>query len=494
MNQAMQDSLHLAERQMLIGGELAASASGKTFDNINPATEAVIGVTTDATAAEMQQAIAAARYAFDNTNWSRDHALRRRCLEQLHTALEKHKEEFRPTLIAEVGAPWLLTFGIQLDAAIEQVAYWAKLATEYPYETTLPNAYSFGQHNRRRVAREATGVVGAISPWNYPVLMNLTKIVPALAAGNTVVLKPAPDTPWSATFLGRLIAEYTDFPPGTVNIVPSSDHLVGEILTTDARVDMVTFTGSTATGRRVMACAAPTLKKVFLELGGKSANVILDDTDMEKVAAYSANQICAHSGQGCAILTRMLLPRSRYAEAVAAFERAMRAVNYGDPTDHSNIQGPVVSRKQMERVLGYIERGKAEGARLVTGGKRPDHLPKGYFIEPTLFADVDPLFTIAQEEIFGPVLSLIAYDDIDDAVAIANNSIYGLGGGVWSASEERAMAVGARLRTGTVAINGGYWYALNTPFGGYKQSGLGRELGVTGFEEYLETKSYGLPA
>jgi aldehyde dehydrogenase (NAD+) len=313
-----------------------------------------------------------------------------------------------------------------------------------------------------------------------------------LAAGCTVVLKPAPDTPWSATHLGKLITEQTDIPPGVVNIVASADHLVGELLTKDPRVDSVTFTGSTATGKRIMECAAATVKKVFLELGGKSANVVLDDADFASVLPGAA-MTCVHGGQGCAITTRLLLPRSRYEEGVEIVKAAFQGWGYGDPTDPANLQGPQVSKKQQQRVLSYIEKGKQEGARLVTGGGVPKHLPKGFYVEPTLFADVQPNSTIAQEEIFGPVLCIVPYDDDDDAVRIANNSIYGLSGIVSGGDEERALNVARRIRTGTIGVNGGQWFDVDTPFGGYKQSGSGRENGVAGFEEYLETKVMGLP-
>jgi aldehyde dehydrogenase (NAD+) len=343
------------------------------------------------------------------------------------------------------------------------------------------------------VWREAAGVVAAITPWNFPLLINLAKLGPALAAGCTLVLKPPPDTPWSATELGRLIAERTDIPAGVVNVVPSSDHAVGEALTVDPRVDMVTFTGSTATGRRVMANASATVKKVFLELGGKSAHVILDDADVGAVAPMVAMGVCTHAGQGCAITTRLLLPRARYEEGVEAAKAAMEQVPYGDPTDPAVMTGPLISARQRDRVLGYIERGRSEG-RLVTGGGRPAHLERGFFVEPTLFADVDPSATIAQEEIFGPVLVAIPFDDDDDAARIANATIYGLSGAITSGDEGRAVALARRIRTGTLGVNGAQWLAPDSPFGGYRQSGLGRENGVAGFEEYLETKTVALPA
>jgi aldehyde dehydrogenase (NAD+) len=483
------------EHRLLVDGSLTESSSGAGFDNVDPTTELVLGQTADGTAEDMGRAIGAARRAFDETDWSTDHDLRRRCLEQLHAAASAHKEELRAVTVAEVGSPLALTYANQVDLPIDDLGYWVEQPVRYEYERWLPERDVFGQPQRRLVRREAVGVVGAITPWNFPLNLNLAKMGPALAAGNTVVLKPAPDTPWSATVLGRIIAEETDIPAGVVNIVASSDHLVGEVLTTDPRVDMITFTGSTATGRRIMAKGSETVKKVFLELGGKSANIVLDDVeDPGGAIGVSAIGVCTHAGQGCAITTRLLLPRSRYDEFLAMADAMMGSVTYGDPWDSANLQGPLISAKQRDRVMGYIEKGKAEGARLVRGGSRPAQFDKGFFVEPTLFADVDPKATIAQEEIFGPVLVVIPFDDDDDAVRIANDSIYGLSGAVTSASEERAMAVAKRVRTGTLMVNGGFWNAPDVPFGGYRQSGVGRENGAEGFEEYLEVKAIALPA
>ncbi|MHB8439711.1 MAG: aldehyde dehydrogenase family protein, partial [Acidimicrobiales bacterium] len=415
----------------------------------------------------------------------------RSCMEQLHQALEVHKEELRAVVVAEAGSPIALTYAIQVDMPIEDVLYYAELAERYRYDQEMGERVVFGQSTRRIVMREATGVVGAITPWNFPLFLNMAKLNPALAAGNAVVLKPAPDTPWSATVLGRIIAEETDIPPGIVNVVASSDHLVGEVLTTDPRVDMITFTGSTATGRRIMAKASDTVKKVFLELGGKSANIVLDDVeDLGAACAGGGMAVCVHAGQGCAITTRLLLPRSRYEQGVELAAATMDAMTFGDPWDASNLMGPLVSAKQRDRVMGYIDKGKAE-ARLVRGGSAPDR--PGYFVEPTLFADVDPKATIAQEEIFGPVLAVTAYDTEDEAVRIANDSIYGLSGAVTSSNVEHALAVARRIRTGTMGINGGVYLAPDVPFGGYRQSGLGREHGTEGFEEYLETKTVAIP-
>ena len=480
------------ESRNLIDGRLVDAGNGATFPNVNPATEDVIGVTADGTREDMDRAIAAARRAFDTTDWSTNAAFRKHCLTQLHQALTNAKEELREIVIAETGSPLMLAYTVQCDQTIDWLPYFADLATSYAYESPMSDMSFMGMVSRRLQRREPVGVVGAITPWNFPLYLNLCKLGPALAAGCTVVLKPAPDTPWCATMLGRLIAEHTDMPPGVVNVVASTDHLLGEMLATDPRVDLVTFTGSTATGRRVMASAAATVKKIFLELGGKSATIMLDDVDMTSALAQIGG-VCAHAGQGCAITTRLLLPRSRYAEGVAIATEAFKKFPYGDPMNPAHLMGPVVSERQRERVLGYIAKAKQEGAVLAAGGGIPQHLPKGYFVEPTLFVDVDPKSTLAQEEVFGPVLAVIPFDDDDDAVRIANDSIYGLSGAVTSASEERALAVARRIRTGTLGINGAMWFAVDTPFGGYRQSGVGRENGIAGFEEYLETKVIGLP-
>jgi aldehyde dehydrogenase (NAD+) len=483
------------ERRLLINGELRDSESGKTFDNINPATEEVLGVVADASASDMDAAIAAARRAFDDTSWSTDHEFRATCLRQLQDALQAEAEEIRAELIAEVGTPLLITYGPQLDAPLADGLLWpAQRIATFPWERDLPIGTAFGSNSWRKVAKEPVGVVGAITPWNYPFEITIQKLGQALATGNTVVLKPAPDTPWTGTRFGRVIAEKTDIPAGVVNVVTSSDHMIGEQLVTDPRVDLISFTGSTATGRRIMEKGAPTLKRLFLELGGKSAQIYLDDADLETAFGMVALTVCTHAGQGCAMPTRMLVPRSRYDEAVKLAEASFSSISYGDPTDANNFMGPLISAKQRDRVLGLIETGRSEGARLVLGGGRPAHLPKGYYVEPTLFADVDNSMTIAQTEIFGPVLVVIPFEDDADAVRIANESEYGLSGMVTSADEGRAMNVARRIRAGTIGVNGGIWYGADSPFGGYKASGIGRQNGDEGFEQYLETKTYAGPA
>jgi aldehyde dehydrogenase (NAD+) len=481
------------ETRNLIDGKLVAASNGASFPNVNPATEEVIGHSADGTREDMLRAVAAARRAFDETKWSADPAFRARCLRQLHTALREEKEQLRAIVVGEAGAPVSLTPFMQIDDPIEMVTYWAELAERYPYEERLGDVPYLGRPQGRILRREPVGVAGLITPWNVPLYLNIAKLGPALGSGCTAVLKPAPDTPWSATHLGRLIAEKTDIPPGVVNVVASSDHSLGEILSTDPRIDAVSFTGSTATGRRIMECASATVKKVFLELGGKSANVVLEDALLPAVLPMTAFT-CVHGGQGCALTTRLLLPRSRYAEGLEIVKKAFERWKYGDPTNPAHMQGPQISRRQQERVLAYIEKGRQEGAKLLVGGGRPSHLAKGFYVEPTLFADVDPDSSLAQEEIFGPVLCVIPFADDDDAVRIANRSIYGLSGAVHSASVERALGVARRIRTGTISVNGAQWFHVDNPFGGYKQSGVGRENGRLGFEEYLETKVIALPS
>ncbi|HEV7720482.1 MAG TPA: aldehyde dehydrogenase family protein [Iamia sp.] len=483
------------EQRFLVDGELVDAEGGATFDNVNPATEEVLGVVADGTAADMARAIAAARRAFDTTTWATDHAFRARCLRQLQAALEAEQEELRAELVAEVGCPVLITYGPQLDAPLREALSWpADMIEQFPWERSLGEKDPFGMGpTEREVWKEPIGVIGVIVPWNFPIEIILNKLGPVLAMGNTCVLKPAPDTPWNATRIGRLVAEHTDIPPGVVNVVTSSDHLVGEVLTTSPLVDMVAFTGSTVTGRRIMAAASETLKPVFLELGGKSINLVLDDADLAAVVP-SSSAVCFHGGQGCAMPTRLLVPRSRYDEAVELAAAGFAGVTYGDPTDPANLMGPLVSKRQQDRVLGYIEKGRAEGARLVCGGGVPEHLPTGWYVEPTLFVDVDNSMTIAQEEIFGPVLVVIPYTDDDDAVRIANDSPYGLSGMITSGDLDRAKGVARRVRTGTLGLNGGIWYGADAPFGGYKQSGIGRQCGLEGLEIFTETKTVGWPA
>ncbi len=482
------------ETRMLIDGKLVVADNGATYPNINPATEEKMGRVADGGKPEIRRAIGAARRAFDETDWSTNRALRKHCLQQLQKALEAEKEELREQLILEAGCPRMTTMRNQLDVPLAtSLPYPIELMDKFAWETVMPDAKgSQGEPNTRRIWKEAIGVVGAIVPWNFPFEVAINKLAQALATGNTVVLKPAPDTPWNATLLGRLIAEKTDIPAGVVNIVTSSDPALGEELTLSPQVDLISFTGSTAVGQRIAEKGAATLKRTFLELGGKSANIILDDANLDS-ALMSALAVCFHAGQGCGVPTRMIVPRKRYKEIAERVTAVMKMAPFGDPQRPDVMMGPVVSAKQRERILYLIDRGVSEGAKLALGGGIPAGFDKGYFVEPTLFVDVDNRMTIAQEEIFGPVLVLIGYDDEDDAIRIANDSRYGLVGSVMSSSIERAQAVARRIRAGVLSINGGAAHGVDMPFGGYKYSGIGRQNGVAGFEQYLETKAVAWP-
>lgn len=484
------------ERRMLIDGKLVDGEAG-TFANINPATEDVVGEVSDGSKADMHRAIDAARRSFDDTDWSTNHGFRKRCLEQLHDAIEGEVEELREELIREVGCPRAVTHGPQLDAPLaDGLRYPARLIETFPWETDLGDTVVSvtGVNTTRKVWHEPVGVVGAIAPWNFPFEVTINKLGQALATGNTVILKPAPDTPFNATRLGRLITEQTDIPAGVVNVVTASDHLVGEELTVSPKVDMISFTGSTVVGKRIMEKGAATMKRLFLELGGKSATIVLEDADFNTACLIGIGPLL-HAGQGCAAPTRMLLPRSRYDEGVALLQAIYENIAAGDPQDPATLCGPVISARQQSRILGYIRKGIDEGATMLVGSAEPpERFDRGFWVSPTLFTDVDNQMTIAQEEIFGPVLAVIPYEDEDDAIRIANDSPYGLAGNVMSSSLDRALAVARRLRAGFIGINGTAGYGADTPFGGYKDSGVGRQNGLAGFSQYTEVKSVAYPA
>ncbi|MGH3556884.1 MAG: aldehyde dehydrogenase family protein [Mycobacterium sp.] len=476
------------DRRLLIDGRLVTA--NRTFPSVNPATGAVLGYAPDAGIDEAEVAIAAARRAFDTTSWRTDVELRIRCLDQLHQALVNHADELRELTIAEVGATRALTHGPQLDEPIGIVRYYADLLRTYPMTDDLGEIESRGMRHHRWVEKEAAGVVGAIIAYNYPNQLALAKLPPALAAGCTVVLKGAPDTPLVTLALGELIAIHTDIPNGVVNVLSSSGPAVGGALTTSPDVDVITFTGSTATGRRIMAAASETVKRVFLELGGKSAVIMLDDADFATASMFAAFSIVTHAGQGCALTSRLLVPKTHHDAIVELIAANFAKVRHGDPADPKTYMGPLINEAQRDKVNGMVQRAVAAGATLVTGGKRLD---PGYFYAPTLLTNVDPDSEIAQEEIFGPVLVVMGFDDDDGAVRIANNSIYGLAGAVFSGDEDRALAVARRIRTGSFSINGGNYFAADSPFGGFKQSGVGREMGVAGLEEFLERKTFAVP-
>jgi aldehyde dehydrogenase (NAD+) len=394
----------------------------------------------------------------------------------------------RALTTAEGGAPAFATAGPAYDVPVAGLEWLINATRDYAWETDLGIASPMGVKSHRIVRREATGVVAAITPWNFPNQINLAKVAPALAAGNTVVLKPAPDTPWVAAELGRIAAEKTDIPAGVLNVVTTASNQVAAALTTDPRVDLVSFTGSTATGRAIMAAAAPTLKRVFLELGGKSAAIVLDDADLGSAIGTAAFSVCIHAGQGCALTTRLVVPRAKYDEAVEMAASIMASIGCGDPLDPGTLCGPVISASQRDRIEGYLALAREEGGTFATGGTRPDR-DRGFWVAPAVIAGLDNTARVAREEIFGPVLTVLAHDGDDDAVRIANDSEYGLSGAVSSADPERARAVARRIRTGTIAVNGGVWFSPDAPFGGYKQSGIGREMGVAGLEEYLQIKT-----
>ena len=481
------------ENQLLIDGELVAATGDRTFTSRNPATEEVIGEAADATVADVERAIRAARRAFDETGWSTDASFRAQCMRQLAQALRENLEDLRTLTVSEVGVPIAMTAGPALEGPIGILDYYADLAESYDGTVDLGVAEAYGGMHHRWVEREPYGVVSAISAYNYPTQLNLAKLGPALAAGCTVVLKGAPDTPLITLALGRLIAEHTDIPGGVVSVLTSSEIETGVVMTTDPNIDMVTFTGSTAVGKSIMAAASTTLKKVFLELGGKSAMVVLDEENVDGGAFGCSMAANSHAGQGCAITSRLLVPRAHMDRAVKMATEIFESLGVGDPFDTANYVGPLINAKQRDKVQGMVDRAVQAGATVVTGGSSTQH-EKGFFFQPTVIVGADENSEIAQDEVFGPVLVVLPHDGDDDAVRIANNSKYGLSGGILAADRERALGVARRIRTGTLSVNGGMWHAADAPFGGYKQSGIGRENGVAGLEEFLQTKLLAEPA
>jgi len=483
------------EERMLIDGELTGAAGGLTFDVINPATEEVAGVAADGRPADIDRAIAAARRAFDGNagRWRDDLEFRIRCVTQLRDGLVRAQERLRRVLVTEIGTPIAMTYGIQLAFPIEEAGFWPGVARDFAFLRDAGVHFGLGRSSRQKHQYIPVGVVASITPWNSPLYLNITQTIPALLGGNAVILKPAQLTPWNGLELGRIVAEETDIPAGIFQVVVSNDNDVAAALTADPRVDMVSFTGSTAVGRKILAAAAPTVKKTVLELGGKSTHIVLDDADLAAVLPSAAGGICTMSGQGCTNSTRVLLPRARLAEGLAILKAAMEHFPYGDPWDPKNYSGPAISDVQRDKVLGMIDGAVAAGATLITGGGKPAHLPTGYYIEPTLLSDVDPRSVIGQQETFGPVITVTPYDTEDEAIAIANDTIYGLAGQVSSGDDEHALAVALQIHTGAIGANVASTFSMTSPIGGVRQSGLGRRYGEHGFEEYLELKTIGLP-
>jgi aldehyde dehydrogenase (NAD+) len=464
--------------KLYINGQWVTPSGAGMIDVINSTTEEVMGRVPEGSSEDVNAAVAAAKAAFGK--WSTTTPEERaRYMRLISDRLNMRKDEIAAIIAAEVGMPLPLATAVQAGMPAAVMGSYAKMLGEFKFEEQIGNAV---------VAKEPVGVVGCITPWNFPLHQVVCKVAPALAAGCAIVLKPSEVAPLTAFILAE-ICDDVGLPAGVFNLVTGYGPVVGEAMAAHTDVDMISFTGSTRAGKRVSELAARTIKRVSLELGGKSANIILDDADFEKAVKSGVSNCYFNSGQTCSALTRMLAPRSRYDEAVEIAKNAAESFTVGDPREGRAKLGPLVSAAQRERVVSYIKKGIEEGAKLVTGGpEMPEGITNGYFVRPTVFADVDNKMTIAQEEIFGPVLSIIPYEDEDDAVRIANDTIYGLAGGVWSGDPERAKRVARRLRTGQVEINGGKFNPM-APFGGYKQSGNGRELGKYGLEEYLEVKA-----
>ncbi|MFI6314538.1 aldehyde dehydrogenase [Nocardia fusca] len=471
--------------KLFVGGEWSAPSTGETIEVISPHTEQPIARVVAPAPADIDRAVAAARRAFDEGPWPRiDPAERIRIVRDLARRYEERVDEIARIVTAEMGAP--ITFSRSAHARLPGVMMraLADLAETYPWQETRPGYYGTGILVRSR----PVGVVAAVTPWNMPMLMVVAKLVPALLAGCTIVLKPSPETPLDAHLMAELL-EQSEVPPGVVSILPG-DRAVGEYLVTHPGIDKVSFTGSTAAGRQVATACGAALTRVGLELGGKSAAVVLDDADPAAVAAGVQVAGLMNSGQACVAQTRILVPRRRAPEFVDALVAMVDGLAVGDPFDEDTRIGPMVSARQRERVRGYIEQGIGEGARVVTGGAgTPAGMDRGWYVRPTLFADVDSTMSIAQEEIFGPVLTVLQYTDIDDAVRLADDTAYGLSGSVWTPDIDRGCAVAGRIRAGTFGINQAYSMDPHAPFGGMKASGIGREFGREGLAEYLETQS-----
>jgi acyl-CoA reductase-like NAD-dependent aldehyde dehydrogenase len=477
MTTATDQAVHVREK-IYIGGEWVQSAGGGVIEVINPTTEQVAGSVPDGTVEDVEKAVAAARAAFEG--WAQTPAQERAdWMQGIAEALGARMDEIAELIAQEVGMPIKLSNIIQAGLPATTFASIPQLLAEVPWEEQIGNSL---------VVREPVGVVGAITPWNYPLHQIAAKVAPAMAVGCTVILKPSQVAPLNAVLLADVIDE-VGMPAGVFNLVTGRGSVIGEALALNPDVDAISFTGSTAAGRRVSEAAAGTIKRVALELGGKSPNILLEDADFEQAIKDGVSKCFLNSGQTCSALTRMLVPRARLAEAEQIAAAVAEQFKPGDPFEPATTLGPLVSEDQREQVREYIRKGIDDGAKLLTGGAEPpEGLEHGYFVAPTVFSEVTPQMTIAREEIFGPVLALMPYEDEDDAVEIANDTIYGLAGGVWSGDPEHAKKVALRIRTGQLEINGGAFNPL-APFGGYKQSGYGRELGRFGVEEFLQVKS-----
>ena len=463
---------------LYIDGQWVKPHGDATIDVIDPSTEEICGRVPSGNDQDVNDAVAAAKRAFKT--WSRSAAADRSALiKQLAEKVQANAQKIGELCALELGTPLQTSIGLHGGLGIGVVSSYVEVPFEMEKEERIGNSL---------IVKEPIGVCAFITPWNFPLHQIVAKVMPALAAGCTMVLKPSSDTPLTAYYFAELMHE-CGFPAGVFNLVTGPGRTVGETMCTHPDVDMISLTGSTEAGRRVGQLGAQTVKRVCLELGGKSASVVLDDADVASAAAKAGGGICANSGQVCAALSRLIVPRSRQDEAIAAAKAAAESVKVGGAFEEGAQMGPVASKSQYDSVVGYIQKGIDEGARLVTGGPTPpDGRNTGYFVQPTVFADVTNDMTIAQEEIFGPVLAIIPYDTEEEAIDIANDSIFGLSGAVWSGDAERAQRVARQIRTGQLSVNGGA-FNVNAPFGGYKQSGNGRELGPHGLTEFVELKS-----
>jgi acyl-CoA reductase-like NAD-dependent aldehyde dehydrogenase len=476
--------------QLFIGGTWTEADSPQCIDVVSPHTEATVASVAAAGPADVDQAIEAARAAFDTGPWSRlDPGERIAAVRGLAKVYGERRSAMAEVITSEIGAPISFAQRAQVALPWTMMTAFCDLAEEYPWREARAGRYGSDIHIRR----EPVGVVAAIVPWNMPQFLIVTKLIPALLAGCTVILKPAPESPLNALLLAEMAAE-AGLPPGALSVLPG-DGWVGEYLVNHAGVDKVSFTGSTAAGKVVAAACAKNLRRVSLELGGKSAAIVLSDADPAAVATGVRSASLSNSGQICNALTRVLVPSGRAEEFTDALAAEMTSLVVGDPTDTATQVGPLVAKRQQDRVRGYIETGQAEGARLVVGGaEMPDGLDRGWYVRPTLFDRADNTMRIAREEIFGPVLTVIPYADEQEAVAIANDSDYGLAGSVFTHDTERGLSIAARIRTGTFGVNQGYTMDPFAPFGGVKDSGYGRELGREGIDGYTETKSISVAA
>ncbi|MDT5338052.1 MAG: aldehyde dehydrogenase [Mycobacterium sp.] len=461
---------------------------GGRYDVVNPATEEVIATAPDASVAQVAEAVGAARLAFDGPWSSTTPEERGRCLQQLSNALIERLDD----TYALAQAEWGCSANSRMFQ-IEGPAFMAGRSAELAAMPVEEKIDAYGAAGTTVLRFEPLGVVSILTPWNFPHTLNVMKVGNALAAGNTVVLKPSPLTPLAGLALARIIDEHTDIPPGVVNVVTPTSIDASRLMTTDPRVDMVSFTGSSAVGREVMAAAAASMKRILLECGGKSAAIFLDDTVVtDELLERTLFEGCTlHAGQACILNSRLLVPDSLHDDVVSRLASLAQNMTVGDPRDPATDMGPLISRAQLERVEGLVARAVRDGATVAAGGERPKGLDKGFYYRPTILTDVTPAASIAQEEVFGPVMTVIRYRDDDEAVAIANDSQYGLSGGVWGTDVDRAVAVARRIRTGQIEVNGSG--TGGAPFGGFKQSGIGREGGVLGLRSYMEPKVIGIP-